>query len=244
MSTLQVKGLYKVSQNFVEKGDDISSNTINNKEFEQYYKYLINLENKTNTIILKLMYITFFERYLGSNNKTFKSFTKEDIINYINDCSKLNWSISYQDNNKFQIKLFLNWMYANDLSKISGDMILPKIIWHRNTSIRTYYSQEEITKLLNAIDIRTKQGKEDYLIISLICYLGLRISDVINLKLSNINFNNNTISIIQYKTDNKLILPLIDKIKYPLRVNSKIKVTNYYDYGVIIKLHFSIPLFS
>jgi hypothetical protein len=29
-----------------------------------------------------------------------------------------------------------------------------------------------------------------------------------------------------------------------LRVNSKIKVTNYYDYGVIIKLHFSIPLFS
>ena len=29
-----------------------------------------------------------------------------------------------------------------------------------------------------------------------------------------------------------------------IRVNSKIKVTNYYDYGVIIKLHFSIPLFS
>ena len=51
------------------------------------------------------MYITFFERYLGSNNKTFKSFTKEDIINYINDCSKLNWSISYQDNNKFQITM-------------------------------------------------------------------------------------------------------------------------------------------
>ena len=29
-----------------------------------------------------------------------------------------------------------------------------------------------------------------------------------------------------------------------VRVSSKIKVTNYYDYGVIIKLHFSIPLFS
>lgn len=107
-------------------------------------------------------------------------------------------------------------MYANNLYKISGDIILTKIIWYRNTSIRTYYSQEEITKLLNAINIRTKQEKEDYLIIILICYLGLRISDVINLKLSNINFNSNTISIIQYKTDNTLILPLIDKIKYPL----------------------------
>ena len=95
-------------------------------------------------------------------------------------------------------------------------MILPKIVWHRKTNIRTYYTKEEVTKLLNTIDIRTKQGKEDYLILSLICYLGLRISDVINLKLSNIDFNNNTISIIQYKTDNKLLLPLIDKVKYPL----------------------------
>ena len=216
MSTIQVKGLYKVSQNFVEKGDDISNYAINNKVFEQYYQYLISLENKKNTVILKLMHIIYLERYLISNNKTFKSFTKKDIINYINDCSKLNWSISYQDNNKFQIKLFLNWMYDNNLTKISGDMILPKIIWHRNTSIRTYYSQEEVTKLFNAIDIRTKRGKEDYLILSLICYFGLRISDVINLKLSNIDFNNNTISIIQYKTDNKLLLPLIDKVKYPL----------------------------
>src|SRR5699024_5480117 len=90
------------------------------------------------------------------------------------------------------------------------------IVWHRKTNIRTYYTKEEIIKLLNAIDIRTKQGKENYLIISLICYLGLRISDVINLKLSNINFNDNTISIIQYKTGNQLILPLIDKVKYPL----------------------------
>lgn len=95
-------------------------------------------------------------------------------------------------------------------------MILSKIVWHRKTNIRTYYTKDEIIKLLNVIDIRTKQGKKDYLIISLICYLGLRISDVVNLKLSNIDFNSNTISIIQYKTDNHLTLPLIDKVKYPL----------------------------
>ena len=216
MSTIQVKGLYKVSQNFVEKGDDISNNVINNKVFKQYYQNLVNLGNKSSTITLKLMYIVFLERYLVNNNKTFKSITNEDIINYINECSKLDWSISYKDNNKFQIKLFLNWMYNNSLSKISGDMVLPKIVWHRKTNIRTYYTKNEVAKMLNVIDIRTKQGKEDYLILNLICYLDLRISDVINLKLSNINFNTNTISIIQYKTDNKLTLPLINKVKYPL----------------------------
>ena len=216
MSTIQVKGLYKVSQNFVEKGDDVSSSAFNNEVFKQYYQHLIGLDNEPNTITLKLMYIVFLERYLANNNKTFKSFTKENIINYIDDCSKLDWSISYKDNNKFQIKLFLNWMYNNNLSKISGDMVFPKIVWHRKTNIRTYYTKDEVAKMLNVIDIRTKQGKEDYLILNLICYLGLRISDVVNLKLSKINFNTNTISIIQYKTDNKLTLPLINKVKYPL----------------------------
>ena len=42
--------------------------------------------------------------------------------------------------------------------------------------------------------------------------MHLRISDVVKLKLSNIDFNDNTISIIQYKTNNKLVLPLIMKL--------------------------------
>lgn len=214
MNTIQTNGAYKIAQNFVEKGEVISSNNINNKIYWQYYHYLIDLENKNNTITLKLMYIIFLERYL--NAKSLKSLTKEDIYNYIEACSKLNWKISYQDNNKFQIKLFLNWAYKNNITKISGDMVLPKILWHRNSNIITYYTQDEIRNLMNAIDIRTKRGKEDYLIISLICYLGLRISDVVNLKLSSIDFNDNTISIIQCKTDNRLILPLIDEIKYSL----------------------------
>ena len=37
-----------------------------------------------------------------------------------------------------------------------------------------------------------------------------------NLKISNIDFNENKIRIIQYKTDAELHLPLIEKIKYPL----------------------------
>lgn len=137
MSTIQTKGIYKTCQNFIERGDDISNNTINNKIFKDYYQYLASLENKNNTINLKLMHIARLEKFLTSNDKNFRSFNKENIINYIDECSKLNWSLLYQDDNKFQVKLFLNWMYDNDLSKISGNMILPKIIWHHNTTIRT-----------------------------------------------------------------------------------------------------------
>ena len=216
MSTIQAKGSFKRVNRFLKEGGKLLDNTSDNKIVISYYNYLINIGNKENTISQKLRFIYLLENYLLSIDKTFKTLTRENIYDYFEECSKLSWGLSYQDSNKLDIKVFLNWTYINNLTKISGNMILPKIVWHRKTNIRTYYTKEEVTKLLNTIDIRTKQGKEDYLILSLICYLGLRISDVINLKLSNIDFNNNTISIIQYKTDNKLLLPLIDKVKYPL----------------------------
>ena len=216
MSTIQTKCSSKRVNQFLKEGGKLLDNTIDNNIIVSYTNYLRNIGNKENTISQKLGFIYLLENYLLSIDKTFKTLTKENIYNYFEECSKLSWGYSQQDRNKLSIKNLLNWTYQNNLTKISGDMVLPKIVWHRKTNIRTYYTKEEVTKLLNAIDIRTKQGKEDYLILSLICYLGLRISDVINLGLSNINFNNNTISIIQYKTDNKLLLPLIDKVKYPL----------------------------
>ena len=216
MNTIQTKYSYKRVKQFLREGGQLLENNSDNKIFKSYYDYLKSLNNKDNTIIIKLRPIYLLEQYITSKEKNFKTFAKKDIYDYFEECSNLSWSLTYQDMNKICIKLFLNWTYQNNLTKISGDMILPKIVWHRNTNIKTYYTKEEITKMLNTIDIRTKQGKEDYLILSLICYLGLRISDVVNLKLSDIDFNENKISIIQYKTDNILILPLIDKIKYPL----------------------------
>ncbi len=216
MSTIQTKDSYKRVNQFLKEGGNLLDNTYDNKIVTLYYKYLISINNKEATIIGKLRFIYLLEQYLTSIEKNFRTFSKENIYDYFNECLKLSWGFYSQDRNKLDIKLFLNWTYKNNLTKLSGDMILPKIIWHKKSNIRTYYTQEEITKLLNVIDIKTSRGKEDYLIISLICYLGLRISDVVNLKLSNINFNENTISIIQYKTNNLLTLPLIDKVKYPL----------------------------
>lgn len=216
MSTIQTKYSCKRVNEFLKEGGILFSNVDDNEIVTYYYNYLISIGNKEYALFSKLRYIYLLEQYLVSINKTFKDFSKSNIYDYFEECSKLSWGYSLQDRNKYDIKTFLNWTYQNNITKISGDMVLPKIVWHRKNNIRTYYTKKEVTKLLNAIDIRTKQGKQDYLIISLICYLGLRISDIINLKLSNIDFNTNTISIIQYKTDIKLTLPLIDKIKYPL----------------------------
>lgn len=214
MSTILTKGSFTMVKKYYFEGGELLGNNNLDAIISKYILHLKNIGNKDNTILEKTWHIYLFFNY--SLNKNIKRITNEDIYNYTNECLKLNWGYSIKNRSKLILKHFFNWTFENNISKISGDAIFPKIVWQRNTNIRTYYTKEEIEKLLNVIDTKTNKGKEDYLIISIICYLGLRISDVINLKISNINFNNNTISIVQYKTNEKLILPLIDAIKYPL----------------------------
>jgi len=55
-----------------------------------------------------------------------------------------------------------------------------------------------------------------YCVICILAHLGLRAGDVINLKFSDINWNTETISIVQRKTETPLSLPLLEEVKYSL----------------------------
>ena len=109
-----------------------------------------------------------------------------------------------------------NWLYNSKKINFDGNSLFPRIISQSRSNLISYYDNDEIEKLLNCVDINTSTGKRDYLILSLLVYLGLRISDIIDLKLSDINWNLKTINIVQQKTQTTLILPLIDEVKYPL----------------------------
>lgn len=216
MNTLNSKGSYSMTKNYLSKGGVILNNKYNDKVIKEYIEYLLYLGLEKNTIIRKSGSPYLFLKYIDENNYKLKFITKEIVYDYINELLKMNWKFTYLDRSKFDLKIFLNWLFDNQKIKISGDFVLPKIKWHERTNIKSYYTKDEINALLNTIDTTTDRGKEDFLIISIICYLGLRISDVINLRLTDIDFNRNIISIIQYKTKEKLTLPLIDDIKYPL----------------------------
>lgn len=217
MNTIDFKGSFIRTKNFMEGGKKLFEGNAYNNMISKYFDYLKSLNQAYNTLRHKITNVSLFLKYLEKHNiVSLKKFKKEDLYNYIELYDSYDHVLSYKDRNKLDIRLFLNWAFDNNYSKYSGNMILPKIIWHRRTTIRTYYTKEEITKLLNVIDRRTKKGKEDYLIVSLICYLGLRISDVVYLKVNDIDFNENIIKIIQNKTNEELYLPLIEQIKYPL----------------------------
>lgn len=82
----------------------------------------------------------------------------------------------------------------------------------KHVRIPSFYTPEEIGKLENSISRTSDVGKRNYAMVMLCSRLGLRISDVANLEFNNIDWERNTISLIQQKTGNPLTLPLLPEV--------------------------------
>lgn len=82
----------------------------------------------------------------------------------------------------------------------------------KHIRIPSFYIPEEIRQLENSISLKSNVGKRNYAMVMLCSRLGLRVSDVANLEFDNIDWEANSINIIQYKTGNPLSLPLLPEV--------------------------------
>ena len=164
----------------------------------------------------KTMAIGKFLTYLNDNNITnIKDLTVNNVSEYI-EIIKDKYASESIRTIKGILRETLNWLYFEDKIKFTGNQAFPIIRKNNNEKILTTYTEEEISKILNNIDINSRNGKCKYAILSLLVYYGFRGGDIINLKFKNIDFEKGFIRIIQQKTKNELSLPLIDEIKLPL----------------------------
>lgn len=163
----------------------------------------------------KLWVITNYLRYLEQKGIV------QTIDIGINDAHKyLNSLTDFASATKRIIATILrescDWMYREKIIGFSGRQAFPLIRKDPRNKLLSCYSKEEVADMLSCIDTGTTTGKTYFLIISLIAHLGIRVGDVINLKISDIDWNNNAINIIQKKTERLLTIPLVDEVKYPL----------------------------
>lgn len=107
----------------------------------------------------------------------------------------------------YALRLFLDYLKERSLVHKEFEPLLNSPV-HRKKRILPYFTHTEVKTILNQIDIDTKEGKRDYAILILASYTGLRSIDIANLQLSDIDWVNETIHIVQRKTDAALLLPL------------------------------------
>jgi integrase/recombinase XerD len=82
----------------------------------------------------------------------------------------------------------------------------------RHESEPHLWTAGEIRRLLAVIDRQSAVGKRDYAMILLTARLGLRISDLRQLELGDLDWRAKTLTIVQRKTGRPLSLPLLDNV--------------------------------
>jgi len=86
----------------------------------------------------------------------------------------------------------------------------------RHESEPHLWSAEEIRKVLAVIDRQSVAGKRDYAMILSTARLGLRISDLRQLELGDLDWRTKRITVIQHKTGRPLSLPLLDDVGWAI----------------------------
>jgi site-specific recombinase XerD len=86
----------------------------------------------------------------------------------------------------------------------------------RHESEPHLWTAEEIRRVLAVIDRQSACGKRDYAMILTTARLGLRISDLRQLELGDLDWRAKTITIVQHKTGRRLSLPLLDDVGWAI----------------------------
>ena len=110
------------------------------------------------------------------------------------------------------VRYYLKFCYENGFMEKEMFSKLPNPHYNRQSRLPSSYSADEVKKLLDSIDLGNPCGIRDYAIILLIARLGLRSSDVANLRFSNIDWEKEVIRLTQVKTGNPLELPLLEDV--------------------------------
>lgn len=106
------------------------------------------------------------------------------------------------------LRQYFKYAYLNEYTNKPIAKYLPHPPQRLRTKLPTVWTEEQIENLVNAVDTTTPIGKRDYAITLLGARLGVRIGDILNLTINDIDWDTKQISIVQGKTRESLVLPL------------------------------------
>lgn len=110
------------------------------------------------------------------------------------------------------LKIFFRYLHEHQILSVDYSRIIPKDNYTNQPKLPSTFTDGEINDLLRAVDRGSPRGKRDYAILLLATKLGLRASDICELRFANINWESNILTIKQYKTGKTISLPLLPEI--------------------------------
>ena len=183
------------------------------KDFKSYLK--IERSLSINSVDAYIRDINKFGEYIKTNNISILKTNLDNIRGFINEINKIGISARSQARFISSIKSFYKFLLIEGYISNSPAELLasPKI----GVKIPTVLSIDEVNKLIKSIDLSYKHGERNRAIIETIYACGLRVTELINLKISNIFFKDNFLKIIG-KGNKERLCPIADKTLNYLKI--------------------------
>ena len=195
-----------------------------NDALEMYAQYIL-VEKGLSKITLKnyqddlKLFFTFYQ-----DKKDTRDLLGTDVLDFFRMEIANGKSVSTALRRLSTLKSFYSYLLKE---KIITEVVPDIESIHRPSHLPTCLSVEEVDDLLNAPNIETKDGLRDKAMLETMYASGLRVSELLNLELSRINFNTGIITVIG-KGDKMRKVPVGDFaldyiIKYVEEVRNKMK---------------------
>ena len=94
--------------------------------------------------------------------------------------------------------------------------LLPKVNAPARKSLPAIWTSQDVEKLLSCIDRDSPVGKRDYAAYMIAAELGLRVSDINNLRLENLKWDSKTIEVTQCKIGKLNVMPMTPSVGWAL----------------------------
>ncbi len=150
-----------------------------------------------------------FSNWLKTKDLSFSKTAKKDILSYLSFLFKSGLGSKTVARKLSSLKSFFRYLVFKSIIQVdpSNDIQTPKLLKPIPKSI----SEKEIEKLLDAPDEKTDIGLRDKTMIETLYSCGLRISELTNLELLNLNLRQGVIRVIG-KGQKERLVPMGDQL--------------------------------
>ena len=114
------------------------------------------------------------------------------------------------------LRRYFRFLFLEEYIKEPVSERLPHTFAAGRTKLPTVWTEEQVENVINAVDLASPCGKRDYAMVLLAARLGLRVGDIMSLKLSGIDWERNQVTITQSKTGEPLALPLPNDVGWAI----------------------------
>lgn len=169
--------------------------------------------------------LTDFFGYIESKKINYLTITNHDVrgyLKYLDSCNLKNSTISRRIST---LRTFYNYLVDENIveNNVFHNVKNPKL----EKKLPNYLNYNEMEELLESIDISTTEGLEKRLLIEMFYSTGCRVSEMINVKISDIDFTNKTIRIMGKGSKERIVYFGDYASKYLDNYLSKVKCDKY-----------------